>query len=252
MVVPKLLADVGQFEPGVDQDAVGVAGGDQALEIGVALGIGIVEMPGGHVQGGDAGIAPACGEVVEVHAQAVGGIEEGPQARGAEGRVEAEIGKSVQQVGEALVAALTWRNGQPEDCAQSAAEAGQHGRAGPAIFGEDFGFGGHFVARQFEAFFPHDRQFGQVDVFEAGDLDVFLGSAETERFRGGRFAFENEISARFDARGPFGGASGTGAQHEDTRGGGGLRHESDGLKQERPAALIGGEDGEGGDGCGLG
>jgi hypothetical protein len=82
-----------------------------------------------------------------------------------------------------------------------------------------------------------------MHVFQAGDAHVFLGGAEAERFGGGGFAFEDEVSAALDARGPFGGAGGTGAQHEDAGGGGGLRHESDGLQEERPAALVVGEDG---------
>ena len=183
MIVPELLADVRQFEPGVDQDAVGVAGVDEALEVGVAFGIGLVEVPGGDVQRGDAGVAPARGEVVEIDAQAVGGIEEGPQAGGAEGRVEAQVGEGLQQVGEALVAALAGRDGEPEDGARAAAEAGQQGGAGPAFFGEDFGFGGDFEAGQFEALFPDDGQLGQVHVFEAADAARFPWWRESRRTR---------------------------------------------------------------------
>ena len=85
-----------------------------------------------------------------------------------------------------------------------------------------------------------------MHIFQAGDAHVFLGGAEAERFGGGGFAFQDEVCAGLDARGPFGGPGGTGAQHEDTRGGGGLGHESDGLKQEWPATLVVGEDAEGG------
>ena len=45
----------------------------------VALRVGFVEMPGGHVQGRDAGLPPARGEVIQVHARPVRGIEERPQ-----------------------------------------------------------------------------------------------------------------------------------------------------------------------------
>ena len=45
--------------------------------------------------------------------------------------------------------------------------------------------------------------------------------------------------------------AGSRAQDEDAGGGGGLGHESDGLEEERPAALIVGEDGESGEGGGV-
>ena len=62
------------------------------------------------MEGGDAGSTPAGGEVVEIDAGAVGGIEEGPQVGGAEGWIEAEVGKRVEEVGEAFVAAFSGRD----------------------------------------------------------------------------------------------------------------------------------------------
>ena len=79
-----------------------------------------------------------------------------------------------------------------------------------------------------------------------------LVAMKAKRLGGGGFAFEDQIRAVFDARGPFGGAAGSGAQDEDVGGSGGLRQESDGLQQEGPAALIFGEDAESGKGSGLG
>ena len=40
VIVPELFADVRQFDPGVDQDAVAMAGLDQTFQILVARGIG--------------------------------------------------------------------------------------------------------------------------------------------------------------------------------------------------------------------
>ena len=45
MIVPELLADMRQFDPGVDQNAVPVAGFDKMFQIVVVLGVGVVEMP---------------------------------------------------------------------------------------------------------------------------------------------------------------------------------------------------------------
>ena len=95
-----------------------MAGLDQTFQIVVALGIGVVEMPGGDVQRADAGCAPARGEIVEIDARAIGVIEEGPQAGGAKRSVEAEIGERLQQVGKALVAVLAGIGGDPQDSAR--------------------------------------------------------------------------------------------------------------------------------------
>ena len=48
-------------------------------------------MPRGDVQGGDARGAPAGGEIFEIDARAIGGIEESPEAGGAERSAQAEI-----------------------------------------------------------------------------------------------------------------------------------------------------------------
>ena len=77
-----------------------------------------------------------------------------------------------------------------------------------------------------------------MHVFEAGDAHIFLGGAEAERLGDGGCALQDEVCAALHTRGPLRGAGGTGAQHEDPGGGGGLRHESDGLQEQRPAALV--------------
>ena len=76
-------------------------------------------MPGGDVQSGDAGGAPARGEIIEVDASAIGGIEEGPEARGAEGGAQAEVGERLQHVGKTLIAAIAGTGGDPEHGAAS-------------------------------------------------------------------------------------------------------------------------------------
>ena len=158
MIGPELLADVRQFEPGVHQDAFAMAGLDQLLQVRVAFRVGLEIVPGGHVQGGDPGLAPARREVVHVHARAVGGIEERPQAVAAEGRLQAEIGQRIQQIREALVAALAGRSGHPQDGARAALQAGRHGRAGPAFAGEDLRAFRNLEDRQLEPLLPDDGQ----------------------------------------------------------------------------------------------
>src|SRR6185436_16934459 len=64
MIGPEFLADVGQFEPGVYQDALAMSGFDELLEVGVLLRAGFEKMPGGNVQRSDARLAPASGEVI--------------------------------------------------------------------------------------------------------------------------------------------------------------------------------------------
>ncbi len=54
MIFPELLAHMRQFQPGIDQDALAMAGLDQRSQISVALGVRLIEMPCGHVQRRDA------------------------------------------------------------------------------------------------------------------------------------------------------------------------------------------------------
>ena len=77
-VRPELLAHVRQFQPGVDQNAFAMACLDQLRQVLVPLRIGLVEMPRCHMQRCDPALAPARRKVVQVHAQPIGGIEEGP------------------------------------------------------------------------------------------------------------------------------------------------------------------------------
>src|SRR6266478_7416855 len=106
MLVPEHLADVRQLEPGVDQNALAVTGGDKVVEVPVAFFVRLKEMPGGDMQRAHPGGAPPCGEIVQVHSGAIRGIEEGPQTSRAERRIEAQIGERVQQVWKALIALL--------------------------------------------------------------------------------------------------------------------------------------------------
>ena len=86
---------------------------DQLVEPGIALRRRLEIVPGGDVQGGDPGLAPAAGEIVEIDAEPVGGVEEGPEARRAERRIHAEVGEGVQKVRESFVAVLAGRRGHP-------------------------------------------------------------------------------------------------------------------------------------------
>src|SRR6185369_9157233 len=89
VIGPELFTDVGEFEPGVDQDALPVGGGDEVSEVRILFGIGFKMMPGGDVQGCDSRLAPARREVVQIDAAAVGAVEKGPEAVASKGRIEA-------------------------------------------------------------------------------------------------------------------------------------------------------------------
>ena len=245
MVGPELLADVGQLEPGVHQDPLAVAGLNQPLQVGIGFRAGLEIVPGGDVQGGDPGLAPAGGKVVHVHARAVGGIEEGPQTVGAEGRVHAEIGESVQQIRKALAATLAGRRGHPEDGAGAALQAGRHGGAGPAFGGKHLRAGRHFENGQLQPLFPHDGQRGTVYIGEALHAHrVLAGAAEAEEAGEGGLAFEDQNGAVLYAVEPFDAGRGAGARHENPRYTGGLPLEPDGGKDVRPGSGVLGEDAE--------
>src|SRR5205823_8042386 len=70
--IPKLATNVGQLDPGVDQNSVAMASLDERLNVAVALGVGIIIMPRSHLQRRDAGCPPARGEIIEINAHAVG------------------------------------------------------------------------------------------------------------------------------------------------------------------------------------
>ena len=97
VIRPELLADVRQLQPGVDQDPAAMAALDEAAEIVVAAGIRLVEVPRRHVEAANTRQPPALGKVVQVRAGAIGGIEEGPQPVGPEGRREPQFGKAASR-----------------------------------------------------------------------------------------------------------------------------------------------------------
>ena len=113
MRIPKLLADMRQFEPHVNQDRFAMAGFDQPTQVFVGLGVRLVVVPAGDVNRPDAGITPAVGEVIEIDARAVRAIEESPQALGVEGRLHAQVVQSLQQVREPFVSFFAGRDGDP-------------------------------------------------------------------------------------------------------------------------------------------
>ena len=215
MIVPEFLADVRQFDPGVDQNAVAMAGVDEVLQVFVAFGIGVVEMPGRDVQGADAGFAPALGEIIGIGARPVGIIEKGPQAGAAEGGPEAQVGQRLHQVGEAFVAVGAGIGGDPQDGAGTEAQSGDERRASPAVFGEDARFGGDFVAWEFEGVAPDDRQGWVVDVDQMNDGYGFRLRAKAEAGGEGRGAFQNERGAVFDPAFPVGGSGSARGGDED-------------------------------------
>ena len=190
--------------------------------------------------------APARGEVVEVDARAVGGIEERPQARGAERASQAEIGERLQEVGKALVAALAGRDGDPQDGARAAAEAGDQRGAGPAFAGEDLGLPGISKTGSSRVFSQTMGSLGRWTSSRLMTGTLSLPGRKPNESASGGFAFEDEECALFDALHEMRGSGSAGANDEDAGGGIGLRLEADRGQDLRPGTGIGGEDGEGG------
>ena len=155
------------------------------------------------MQGADSGGAPAGGEIIEVDAGAVGGIEEGPQAGGAEGGLEAEIGERVQQVGKTLIALLAGTGRDPQDCARAATVSGQNRSAGPALGRKHLGAGGHGEARRVESLLPDDGEFRTARVDDAAETDALFAALESERFGRGDSPSRMTKAPRSTRSGPF-------------------------------------------------
>src|SRR5579864_3619360 len=181
---PELSADVWQFDPGVYQNSVEVAGLDERFQIAVALGIGVVVMTGGDLKSGNPGCAPAGCEVVEIHAHAVRVIEERPKAGRTERGSCAEIVECLQDVWEPLVTALAGTGSHPQNGATAAGEAGDERRAGPTLFRKNTRGLWNFEEWQFDRFPPDDGQLGPVHVFNAADDHVILAGTKSEKLGG--------------------------------------------------------------------
>ncbi len=239
MVRPEALADVRHFKPGVDQDALFVAGDDQIAQVFVALGVGLPVMPRRDLESGDARLAPAGGEIIEIDPDAVGGIEERPDAGGAHGRMEAEIVERLEQIGEPLIALFAGRRGDPQDGAGAARDGGHQRRARPTLAGEDAGVGGQGELGQIERVLPNDLQLRRMDIHQTAHRDAILRGFEAERFGDLGFAFENEKRPLVHLGQKFGGRSGRAAAHdEDVGRKPGARGETDASENLWPRAGI--------------
>lgn len=170
MILPELFADVREFDPGIDQDGVAVAGLDERSKVLIALGIRLPVMPRGDVQRGGPARAPAPGKEFGIGAEAVGGVEEEPQVAGLGERLRAQRPKRLNQIGIALVALFAQRSGGPEDKAFAVAPAGGERRAGPALTGEDARVRRQRKNRQIKRFLPNYAQFWVKIVDHAADV----------------------------------------------------------------------------------
>ena len=215
MVVPELFAHVRKLEPGIDHDGVAVAGFDEGPQVAVAFGIRFIIMPGRHVQGRDAGSAPAGGEVIQIDAAAVGGIEKRPQIRRAKRRLHSQVGQSMQQVREALVAVFAGTHRDPEHGAGATAIAGDERRASPALAGKNARHFGNRKARQLQRLLPNDGQLGAPHIQHAPDRHVLFRRLKAEHLRHRRLAFEDHDRALLDPLRPAGGCRRLRADHED-------------------------------------
>ena len=111
MVLPEAFADMRQLQPGVDQNTLAAASGDELVEIRSLRRVRVVIVPGGDVQAADSGVAPLSGEIAGVGAQPVRRVKKGPQPVAAKRRLQAQIGQRVQQIGKAFVASLARPDG---------------------------------------------------------------------------------------------------------------------------------------------
>jgi hypothetical protein len=163
-------------------------------------------VPGSDLESGDAGGAPARGEIVEIDTSAIGGIEEGPEARRTEGGAQTEIGESLQDVGETFITAVAGAGADPQNSTAAAGIPGNERGSGPALFREDLrGFRDvKFV--QLDGLLPDDGELGAVNILDVDDGDGVASGAEAEGLGGCGLALENQKCALFDAFGEVSGA----------------------------------------------
>ena len=217
MIVPEFLADVRKLEPGVNENSLPMAGGDQRIEVSIALRVRFIEMPGGDVQRSDSRGSPARGEIIDIHTHPVGVVEERPQPARAERRVEPEIGQRVQQVGKALISLLARTDRDPEDRARAPPVSGQHRRPGRALGRKHLRGAGNRETRRIDGLLPNDRQRGTARIDNAAYVNALFATLKSERLRRWRLPFENHNSAPLHAAGPFLRRCGRASQHEHAR-----------------------------------
>ena len=174
MVVPEFFAHVRQFDPGVDQNAVAMAGFDQELQVLVAFRVGIVEMPRGHMQGSDAGLAPAGGEVIGIGARSIRVIEEGPEVRTANRRARIrDPSAPASGKGSARSRAGPGDAATHNTAPAPIALACDQRRARPAIFRENARCRRAPRNAEVRSPSPDDRQRGVVDIDQMNHRDRF-------------------------------------------------------------------------------
>ena len=182
-----------------------VAGLDQLAQVRVPLRLGLEIVPGRDVQGGDPGLAPARREVVQVDARAVGGIEERPQAIGAERRLQAQIGQRLQQVREsarsrARRAAPPPRGPRPRRASSRPSSA----RRSSARARRPARLPGMSKTGNSSPFSQMIGSVGTVHVDEAlHSHRSFCARRKPNEVGQRRFAFEDQDRAALHARGPF-------------------------------------------------
>ena len=167
-----------------------MAGRDQRGEPLVARRVGLPIVPGGDLERTDAAAAPLRRQVIYVGAQAIRGVEEGPQRARFVARALAEVGERLGEVGEALEAARARRYGGPQDRFAVGVEPGHQRRARPAIPREDARGGRHLEDRQLQRLLPDDAQLRVAGLGDATHGDAFLRRHKAESAGLGRIGDE--------------------------------------------------------------
>jgi hypothetical protein len=176
---------------------------DQPAQIFVRLGILLVVMPAGDVNGADAGFAPAIGEVIQIHARAISSVKESPQALAMESRLHAKIVQSLKQIRESLVAFFTRRCGDPQHGTHAAMQSHHDRRMIPTFSGQNTGVLWHIENGNFDWRFPDDFELGGVPIDDASHRHTLGAGRNAKSGREFTFAFHHYNATLLDALDPL-------------------------------------------------
>src|SRR5262249_49186639 len=155
MVVPETLADMRQFQPGVNKYSLAMRRSDHISEVNILFFTVFKIVPRGDVETRDPCFAPLRRQIVQIHPAPISAIEECPEPVGPEGRFQAQIRQCVEEIRKAFVSALARRSSNPENCPATALQPGAHRRAVPALLGEYPRALRQIVIWEFQTFFPY-------------------------------------------------------------------------------------------------
>ena len=178
-----------------------MAGVDQLAQIFVGLRIALPVMPRGDVQRADAGGAPARGEIIEIDARAIGGIEERPQALRSGTALRAPDRRAPAACRESAHSRAGRAARRPTAPRLRAFRSRPSAAASASAPREDARFLRNFEDRQIERLFPDDVQLRGAQILDAADGHVrFCGGVKSEGCGERRLAFEDQDRAALHSR----------------------------------------------------